>query len=55
MLIKIFTLKKCKWKNSKVSAITKNVTYTFQEGNKCIQITIDKNRHKEKNTKKSKF
>lgn len=37
---------------SKVSTIPKNVTYSFQEGNKCIKITIDKNRPKEKKTQR---
>lgn len=48
MLIKTFTSKIAM---SKVSTIPKNVTYSFQEGNKCIKITIDKNRPKEKKHK----
>lgn len=35
---------------SKVSPIPKNVPYSFQESNKCIQ--IGKNRHKIKKIKK---
>lgn len=36
---------------SKVSTIPKNVTYSFQEGNKCIQLPLTKIGLKKKNHK----